>query len=413
VDLLTLLVLWALVAWNYARVPDTLYPPFLQSIVWAAVCTLYIVWGADFPPINAYTQIIFVLGTLMFTLGGALATFGYRPTYTPVSPSMNKAQNAYLLALLFVSWLLVVPILLRAEELSSGGIGDTAFTALRYAVGVELEGYGVIGYALSVSLFCTIGHLVFYRSLGASRLIAAIAPTVVYSGMFAGRTAFFTTLIAGIGVLAIMRQIRVMRALLLFLIVGFLLFVSIGIALNKAGSYDESIGESLPEIVDALQTYLLGALPAFDYLRERSNALGWGINTFRSVLAFGTALGIPNLEVVPLVKEFVFVPTLTNVYTVYQPYYEDFGFTGALVFPFGFGYLHSIAYRKSSSPHGMLWIIAYAMMMYPLFMQFFQDQYFSLLSFWVQLSALLMVLVAAGKIGANDEIHSQPKIAVN
>lgn len=397
-SLLTIVALWSIAGWNYAKLRDPLYPPFIQSALWATVCTLYLIWDSELLPISTFTQVIFVLGAVSFSAGGATVTFGYKPNYEPMASPLTRQTNIYLWLLLLLSWGLIFPYYDRAEELAAIGVGETPLIALRSALSVDGEGFGIVAYALPGSLFCTIGHLYFGKAIGAFRAIAATVPTLAYASMFAGRTLLFTTLVAGLAVLAITRRIRARNALLLFVTIGIAVFVAIGIALNKAGSYDQTALENVPEILDAMRIYLLGGAPAFDILQENTNHLGWGINTFRSVFALAKSLGISNAEVVPLVKEFVFVPVPTNVYTIYQPYYEDFGLAGALAILFGLGYVHSLTYRFSSSrSRTAFWAIAYSLMMYPLFMQFFHDQYFSLLSFWGQLAAFLLVLIVTDR----------------
>jgi len=81
-------------------------------------------------------------------------------------------------------------------------------------------------------------------------------------------------------------------------------------------------------------------------------------------------------------REFTLVPDLTNVYTVYDPYYRDFGNLGFL-FVFIFIILHVAFYQRSYSKGG-IYVFLYSATLYPLIMQFFQDQYFSLISMWAQ-----------------------------
>jgi oligosaccharide repeat unit polymerase len=96
------------------------------------------------------------------------------------------------------------------------------------------------------------------------------------------------------------------------------------------------------------------------------------------------ALGLSNIQPVALIKEFTYVPDLTNVYTVYEVYFRDFSYSGILIPPL-FLVGHYWLYRKALL-FGGVWIFYYSASVYPLVMQFFQDQYFSILSLWIQVA---------------------------
>jgi oligosaccharide repeat unit polymerase len=122
---------------------------------------------------------------------------------------------------------------------------------------------------------------------------------------------------------------------------------------------------------------------AFSQLFESSPSPDWGVHTFRFFIALQYVLGISAITPKPLVREFDFVPDPTNVYTAYDVYFRDFAYFGILVPP-TFLILHYWLYRKAMRLGGV-WIFYYSASVYPLVMQFYQDQYFSLLSMWIQI----------------------------
>jgi len=83
----------------------------------------------------------------------------------------------------------------------------------------------------------------------------------------------------------------------------------------------------------------------------------------------------------------------TNVYTVYQPYIRDFGALGGVSVLFILGFLHAELYRRATvrSPHA-IYVLLFALSLFPLAMQVFQDMYFSVLSLWVQYVTYAVVL---------------------
>jgi oligosaccharide repeat unit polymerase len=106
--------------------------------------------------------------------------------------------------------------------------------------------------------------------------------------------------------------------------------------------------------------------------------------TFRTPLAVLRFLGAP-VEVPEMIQPNVtFASYLINVYTVFSPYYRDFGVVGVGLFLGVLGALHGWIFRQLKTGMPII-IVANALLFYALIMQFFQDQYFSLMSQWIQL----------------------------
>lgn len=72
-------------------------------------------------------------------------------------------------------------------------------------------------------------------------------------------------------------------------------------------------------------------------------------------------------------------PIPVNVYTVFFPFYEDFGMVGIFVFGLILGYLSSILYKHAAQGYLVSKLI-YACMFYTLVFQFFSDNFFQF--FW-------------------------------
>jgi oligosaccharide repeat unit polymerase len=146
---------------------------------------------------------------------------------------------------------------------------------------------------------------------------------------------------------------------------------------------DEGLLENIDSLLENLRSYTIAPLLAFSKLVESNPPLGWGENTFRFFIALQHSLGLSNIQPVALIKDYAYVPDSVNVYTVYEVYFRDFFYSGILIPPL---YLvgHYWLYRKALL-FGGVWIFYYSASVYPLVMQFFQDQYFSLLSLWIQI----------------------------
>lgn len=160
------------------------------------------------------------------------------------------------------------------------------------------------------------------------------------------------------------------------------------ISMGKYWYIYEKSTSSYKVMVDEVLTYLSGGVAAFVRGIVNHSYQYTGGNTFRFIQAVGDRIfGTSNA--IELVKEFTVLKNgvTTNVYTFYDFYIRDFGWFYAIIAQFLFGCLHGISYKgmKRKNP---IQIYYYALLCYPLVMQFFQDQYVSLLSTWIQISVV-------------------------
>ena len=167
-------------------------------------------------------------------------------------------------------------------------------------------------------------------------------------------------------------------------VVGFMM-VFYWISLGKYWYLYKNASSSSSIIQNEIRTYLSGGIVAFlENLKKHSFTDG-GSNTFRFFIAIGDRVFKSN-HAVKLVKEFVDIGngTTTNVFTFYDFYVRDFGCLYAILMQFIYACIHGIAYKQTKKGN-LLQIYFFAFLSYPLIMQFFQDQYMSLLSTWIQI----------------------------
>lgn len=149
-------------------------------------------------------------------------------------------------------------------------------------------------------------------------------------------------------------------------------------------------------ISSEFQIYLSGGIIAFSDTLSSHSFTRNGANTFRLFIALGDMLfGTHNA--VPLVNEFITIGNgiTTNVYTFYDFYIRDFGVLYALIMQYIVAVIHGVSYSKMKKGN-LFGIFIFSMLSYPLIMQFFQDQYFSLLSTWVQIFVVGAVVLNTG-----------------
>ena len=377
-QLALVLSLLALAAGIAARTRDPLHPGTVLAAQWALIGSVYLTLPHGMRPLQLDTVALVIASAAMFALA-SLAV----PTS---APPLRECRSTALRPLLFWIALLGLPLFAwKAKSIADSiDLTDSMFINLRIALtgeeGSETQTYGVLAYLLPVSFTSTLVELAASKKRGFTITgFIALAVSLAYAVLATGRTYLFLILIALAFVALLQRRIGPWQLVGIGLASGAVIFFGLGLLLNKIGN--DSVQDNALGAVEALGLYLLGSLAAFDLSQLQTGPLQWGLNVFRSVLAAAEALG-SQVTVVPLVKEYVYVPEPTNVYTVFLPYVRDYGAAGALAFMALFGYLHARLYRAANSRDPRLQIL-YALGMYPLLMQFFQDQYFSLLTTWV------------------------------
>ena len=113
----------------------------------------------------------------------------------------------------------------------------------------------------------------------------------------------------------------------------------------------ETENQDTTSFVDFFAMYITTPPVAFGRLKENVFCQ-FGSNTFGQVYMYLNAFGF-NFDYTERIQEFVQVPVLTNVYTIFQPFYTDFGVIGVFVFGliYGalFGYIYALFKSGNSS----------------------------------------------------------------
>jgi len=299
--------------------------------------------------------------------------------------SIGDRQKRLLLSAQIVV-IFVLPIVYnRAIVLSDGESLFSVLGFVKLRIGIaDSGGYGALAYVFVLSYVVTSVAFVsfFQKRIKLPWVIASFLTSLCYLYLTTGRTAILQFALMLFAPLVILKVIR-LKGALVFAALVFSMFVLVAAMTSKGIAVGDSLSENLYLLAENLRGYTIAPMMALHHLIELDLKPDWGQNVFRSLIAIGYALGISDLQPVSLVKEFVFVPDATNVYTVYGVYFRDFNLVGMIVPPL-YLILHWLLYRKARRDGGV-WIYYYAASVFPLVMQFFQDEYVSLLSTWLQI----------------------------
>lgn len=267
------------------------------------------------------------------------------------------------------------------------------YAALRAALLIQ-KGRSLFGYLCTLSMLLTVILVYqFKRSdhLGTKVLtMLSFCSTVFYLLLSTGRTfaLLFFCLMFVPWILAGRLKLKGV------LIAAVLVLVSFGVVtllLDKLSAVQGGDGSALMAVYLHLKDYTVSPFVSFGELFKQGSPLLLGEYTFRFFISVLRYLHLTDLVPVPMIREYPSVPGLVNVYTVYEVYFLDFSYAGFLV-PTALLFVNWWLYVRAKSVSGP-WLFVCAASYFPLVMQFFNDQYMTLLSMWIQIAFFCFVFV--------------------
>ena len=317
---------------------DFFSPWSLTFVIWGGLFALYFLQGTLDPVGPLFVTNFFLwIGTFIPT---SLLTFILTRDDSlprPVERGKSIDVNMQLFYVLLVVSLLFT--ILYAKWIygivSQFDTEDLLFNIRLYAVyKTDSPGILILTQGLNFSLFLTAIWLYPKISKLTIALIVAINLLLEFSMM--EKSGILIMVLSTLFVLYEKRTIKLRSIGVTFLGIIVLFFF---FNMSKEAQEQDSV-----DFMDFLGIYVTSPIVAFEKLRITITD-GWGMNTFNDVFPYLRYLGI-QLESINRLQDFVYVPVPTNVYTIMQPFYNDFGYMGVAVFGLLYGWITGYVYRK-------------------------------------------------------------------
>jgi len=209
---------------------------------------------------------------------------------------------------------------------------------------------------------------------------------LLYAIATMGKFSFLTPVVSWVIIQGIKGKLEVKKAVLLAPVVFALMMV---LHFMRASESDSS------SIADILAIYIYSPLVALGYMNV-DNTLPIGVYVFRFLYAVSHRLLGIGAQPVSTILQYVEIPLLTNVYTVMQPFYHDFGFVGVLLGAFFYGLFFSFLYTHSIKGNGLA-LILYSGYSIALIGQFFADMLITNFSGNLQLLIWVILIYIASR----------------
>jgi oligosaccharide repeat unit polymerase len=383
-----LLFLTFLVNWFYSK--DFKYPPTLFSLMWSALYFLLIFTRGNFYEISITTNLIVLCGVVSFSVGSYIIKIIFQRKNIhsnnagQIQFNLNTSKYLILIGLFLLGTFL---ILIKGIYLGLNGSSGNFFMNIRIAqAGYEgSKGYGSIGYFLWINYFIMTLALIIMHStrkfIKTAYLISLL--TLISSIFFTGRGFLLLWLVILLCVGVLYNKVNKKKLLFWMILFVTTIFPLYALILNKGLDLHLSFKENLIKLGDLYSTYLLSALPALSIEAQGKLNFEFPLNIFAKFIPYLNSLGL-ELDQSSIIKEFVYVPKPTNIYTGFEPYYMDLGYFGVFVFFLIFGLVHGYFYFKIIiSKKNAIHVIWFVLLFYPLTMNFMGDFFFSTINIWV------------------------------
>ena len=394
---------------RYGR--SLLFPPAALATVWTAtLLTIWLCGDLYFPLTVAAHEIVFT-GVLLFSLGGfcagAIPLFLRHPL-ADVSPQRRR-QIDRSLNLALVVFLLNLPLSFWFFQDLSSTIAPRAslWKQIRIASSkANVSGQGDISIESFLLPFFTIVALIGVweytqtRTRGPRTLILLVL-AAAYQLLNGARSEVLLLLVSSIVLVWLSKGAMPVRLLAGTCLVFLLVFAAGQISMSKYGADPEAtLAGNLPAVAEGIGTYWLGGIIAFDQNRQNPELpYGWDLGKFAKRIA--NRLGANYSERDRNLEYTKISPSqITNVYTVFLPFYMDHGgMYGVAGLMFLMGFISVYVYR--SALQGSCWaVFTLGAVTYATVMTIFSEEYFAQIMFWVKAGVLSTLVYCAPAITA-------------
>ena len=155
-------------------------------------------------------------------------------------------------------------------------------------------------------------------------------------------------------------------------------------------SKENADSDSSATFMDFFGMYVTSPMVAFEKLRVTISDT-FGTNTLNDFYPQLLRFGI-KIDVIERLQDFVYVPIPTNVFTIMQPFYNDFGPTGVAFFGFFYGNLFGYVYRKFREGSD-LYKCFYTYLVEVILIQFYNENLLQIFHLVMEAALIIFILI--------------------
>lgn len=368
---------------------DIISPPIVLCITW--LLPIAFVWFTELFQLEKYSfnfySLIFVIGVILFYLGFYMQN--KKMARNDYQLNLNKKLIPTKIYYIFI--LLEIIIFLIFLK----GVNQYVFSNYKYNYWFTYKWGTELGYFKELSIMpimrvvsrvavCTMLTVLLNNRCKQNLFIFLIQliMTALYCCFGQGRGGIFSFVIPLFILYLILNRKNLKKTLKTLFVLSVIIIVIFSIYSYLKAPYKSSNENFL---FSTLENYLGGSLVAFCNWADSYRELTMGTHTFQFFCKLLSLIGI-KVPVANLVQPYVenIHGNIGNVYTIYHWYMSDFGCVYAVIIQFFLGNFHGFLYRKMYLKKDYFYTILNSMFYYPLVLQFFMDEYTTMISLWMQ-----------------------------
>ena len=381
-------------------------PSVLFSFLWFVIILCHFIFRftllEELAPLKTSTFLILFIGVVAFSFGSFIQTTIWQKNELAgaVQVRENIRLSLPLRYFLIAIVLVALPFYIKASyKMFLASQVESFFIGLRTELLYGDEDIGPLRYMGTFSyIVLAINLVAFFKNrtkLNTFLLVTSILLSISYAILATGRLLYFMLLAIYAGIAFIFNENFSVKRILRLMAIFMIFFIFMGIIYGKGGNTESSLGQNLRPAAKVTAVYMVASLNSLNYDLNHQFSISYsGNNSLRFFTKLFQQLHImPNANVADILQEFVLIPYPTNVYTIYNKYIRDFGKFYAWIMVFLYGFLHSYLYNKAVATRQIRFGLYYAVMLFPLLISFFDDQYISLTSMWLQIIFYIEIIV--------------------
>ena len=357
-----------LAAFLFFKIGDTFSPWTITTAVWLAIVVMFQFQGDLLYPLGDQFYTCLALWVPLFC-ASALITYHVLPKSNADAGTIAQSPpiSTVVFNTLYVISMVITPLYLY-KIIQVVTMFDTAdmLSNIRLLAVYGDESYGFLNYSYVMNQVLIVVGLWRYPKIPLWQLLTIIMAGLMSAFAIMEKGMLFFLFLSVLFVLYEKGVIKV-RSIILSLATIVLLFFII----NSARSFTEDAdpNDAIP-FLDFFAIYVLSPSVTFEQVTEDLTPQ-FGSHTFATIYLFLNRFG-GDYELNSKLQEFVWVPLPTNVFTVFQPFFEDFKYRGVAFFAVFYGFFSGWCYRLMRNGSGVGKCL-YVYVVYVLVLQFFQE----------------------------------------
>lgn len=369
------------------KVGDLMSPWMLTVVVWLGILLMFQVDGDNLEPLTMQFYYCVGIWSVVLILT-SLVTYFVLPSSKISNNKITQPLkiNMNIFNVLFVVSMIFTPVYLYQilKIVLMFGTEDLLSQIRTLAMGEGGESGGILRYIAALNQCLLIVATWNLNEIGKWKFSAILIANLLCMFAVMEKGILFYVLIILMFIFYAKGKLK-LRTILIGAMTVFLVFFIITIA-----RFDQTNKDSL-DLLDFFYAYILSPSVAFCHTVEKLT-LQMGSRTFAFFYAFLTKTGLGDFVVEKKVQEYVFVPIFTNVYTVFQPFFQDFGYRGVAFFASVYGVFSGVVYRYCRNGRDLSRCL-YPYLVEVLVLQFYQENLIIGLSVLIQYLFIFVLLL--------------------